>query len=64
MKPRLQEQSLTSFDKLSPESDETEKLHSWKYDSDPLDSYYSPKSELVYFDGNLAQYWYVILKIA
>ena len=57
MNSRLLEQSLTSLDKLSSESDETEK-HSLKHELGPLESYYLPRTELACFDGNQPQYWY------
>ena len=52
----MPEQSLTSLDKLSSESDETEK-HSLKYEFGPFESCYLPKTELAYFDGYPTQYW-------
>ena len=56
MESRLPEQSLTSLDKASSKSGETEK-HSLKLEFGPFESHYLPKTELAYFDGKLPQYW-------
>ena len=56
MKSRLPEQCLISLDKVGSESDEIEK-HSLKNEFGPYESLYLPKTELICFDDNPAQYW-------
>ena len=63
VKSRLPQQSLTSLNKLSSESDEPEKLRSLKPEFSPIESLNLPKTELAYFDGNSAQYWFFMCDV-